>query len=81
MDAKWEVQWALGLYKGLWGLWVHRFTDVGPKTLNPSTLGPKPYLEVHGTNNLVSNCSYNPIIYRVAVVMRLITPSKPDSDP
>ena len=27
------------------------------------------YLEVHGTYNLLSNCSYNPIIYRVTVIM------------
>ena len=26
-------------------------------------------LEVHGTCNLLSNCSYNPIISRVTVVM------------
>ena len=30
------------------------------------------YLEVHGTYNLPSNCSYNPIISRVTVVMVLI---------
>ena len=30
------------------------------------------YLEVHGTYNLLSNCSYNPIISRVTVVMGLI---------
>ena len=30
------------------------------------------YLEVHGTYNLLSNCSYNPIIFRVTVVMGLI---------
>ena len=30
------------------------------------------YLEVHGTYNLLNNCSYNPIISRVTVVMGLI---------
>ena len=30
------------------------------------------YLEVHGTYNLLSNCSYNPTISRVTVVMGLI---------
>ena len=30
------------------------------------------YLEVHCTYNLVSNCSYNPNISRVTVVMGLI---------
>ena len=34
--------------------------------------GAKPYLEVHCTYNLLSNCSYNPIISRVTVVMGLI---------
>ena len=32
----------------------------------------KVYLEVHCTSNLLSNCSYKPIISRVAVVMELI---------
>ena len=27
------------------------------------------YLEVHGTYNLLSNCSYNPIISSVTVIM------------
>ena len=30
------------------------------------------YLEVRSTYNLLSNCSYNPIISRVPVVMRLV---------
>ena len=30
------------------------------------------YLEVHGTYNLLSSCSYSPIISRVTVVMGLI---------
>ena len=30
------------------------------------------YLEVHCTNNLLSNCSYNQIISRVPVVMGFI---------
>ena len=29
-------------------------------------------LEVHGTYNLLRNCSYNPNISRVAVIMELI---------
>ena len=29
-------------------------------------------LEVHGTYNLISNCSYNPNISRVTVLMELI---------
>ena len=39
----------------------------------PHTVTPEPgYLEVHCTYNLLSNCSYNPIISRVTVVMGLI---------
>ena len=34
--------------------------------------GSRVYLEVHGTYNLLSNCSYNPFISRVTVVMGLI---------
>ena len=30
------------------------------------------YLEVHGTYNLLSNCSYNTILSRVTVVMGLV---------
>ena len=30
------------------------------------------YLEVHGTYNLLNNCSYNPTISRVIIVMGLI---------
>ena len=30
------------------------------------------YLEVHCTYNLLSNCSYNPIISRLAIVMGLM---------
>ena len=33
---------------------------------------PEVYLEIHRTYNLLSNCSYNPIISRVIVVMGLI---------
>ena len=35
-------------------------------------LGFRDYLEVQGTYNLLSNCSYNPIISRVTVVMGLV---------
>ena len=35
-------------------------------------LTPKTYLEVHCTSILLTNCSYNPIISRVTVVMGLI---------
>ena len=41
-------------------------------TLKMKGLGFSVYLEVHRTYNLLSNCSYNPIISRVAVVMELI---------
>ena len=30
------------------------------------------YLEIHGTYKLLSDCSYNPFISRVTVVMELI---------
>ena len=30
------------------------------------------YLKVHGTYNLLSNCSYNPLIFRATVVIGLI---------
>ena len=30
------------------------------------------YLEVHCTYNLLSSCSYNPVISRVTIIMELI---------
>ena len=46
-----------------------------PGFLETEISGPEPYepyLEVHYTYNLLSNCSYNPIISRVTVVMGFI---------
>ena len=46
----------------------------GLRTLQPPQLllDSSSYLEVHYTYNLLSNCSYNPSISRVTVVMELV---------
>ena len=64
MDEPW-LQEAL-LCLGFMSLWAC-FRDVG---LVAKEL--RAYLEVHCTYNLLSNCSYNPIISRVTIVMGLI---------
>ena len=42
-----------------------------PKEFRPPTLNPKPYLEVRCTYNLLSDCSYNPIIISLITTVTL----------
>ena len=51
------------------GVWFRHYELWRPtRMFRGSKLEPKPYLEVHCTYILLSNCSYNPVLNRITTV-------------